>query len=641
MKSRIEKLEARLAKSTKANEARVDVLNELAWELWSTDWDRAEMLAIESKRLASRLNYPRGIAFADINQALNTWQTDLELALSLFMQSLQWFVDHDDIVGKAHTNSILGVLFWGFGDYERGFEYTQKGLGYYEQLDDKDGQAWIHHAIGGFYYDLKKYEDARERFDKALRLFLDTANAAGQSRALNGIGNALHYKQEYQEALQYQERSLQLQSKQRHPISESRTLNDIGLIYQSLGDDDLALKYHQKSLDIRKELDYLPGQTTTLMDLASIHIKREEYETALDIIEEAITLSERIKAKPKIIRALEQKAQIYEKCGRHELALQTVKQLREAENEMLQADTEQKLKSLKTSFQIENAEREKELFRLKNVELRSKNEQLETMIQQLNSTQAQLIQSGKMAALGQLVAGIAHEINTPIGTIKSENDMARRIRDRLSATLEKSALTESANAEIRTILKVLEGNVQNTSLATERIVKIVKSLRNFTRLDQSPFQKSDIHSGLEDTITLIHHQLTPDISIERQYGDIPAIYCYPSELNEVFMNIMQNARQAIKGSGKLTIQTINGNDKVVIAISDTGKGIPPEKLQTLFDPGFASDGKRMKMRTGLYTSHNIILKHKGQLTVESQLSKGSTFTISLPVNLNELLENQN
>jgi two-component system NtrC family sensor kinase len=239
---------------------------------------------------------------------------------------------------------------------------------------------------------------------------------------------------------------------------------------------------------------------------------------------------------------------------------------------------------------------------------------------------SQLIQSEKMAALGLLVAGVAHEINTPMGAIHSNNDIMTRAVGKVRKLLE-----PAPDNEVRRLLDILGEVCRNNEIATERIMKIVRSLKNFARLDEAERKKVNIHEGIESTLSLLRHQLKNRIRIVKRFGDIPEIECYPNELNQVFMNILVNAAQAIKHRGEITVKTWREGDRVKIAISDTGVGIPPENLSKIFDPGFTTKGVGLGTGLGLSICYKIIQDHRG--TIEAESSKqGTTFTISIPLN---------
>ncbi len=252
---------------------------------------------------------------------------------------------------------------------------------------------------------------------------------------------------------------------------------------------------------------------------------------------------------------------------------------------------------------------------------------------ELQRSHAQLLQQEKMAALGQLVAGIAHEMHTPIGTITSNADILTRSLARLRQFFSGEGCPESVrnNPELTRVVGIVEEISRVNQLASDRIIAIVRSLRNFARLDEAEVKSADLHEGIESTLTLVHHQLRNRIKVERQFGQIPRIPCHANQLNQVFMNMLVNASHAIQGTGTITIRTFREDDMVKIQISDTGSGIRPENLHRIFDPGFTTKGVGVGTGLGLSICYKIIQEHGGRIDVQSEVGRGTTFTISLPV----------
>jgi len=260
----------------------------------------------------------------------------------------------------------------------------------------------------------------------------------------------------------------------------------------------------------------------------------------------------------------------------------------------------------------------------------------------LKKAQSQLVQSEKMAALGNLVAGIAHEINTPIGAVNSMYDTVFRSFNRLKSAIEtKIEKDDELIPRLEATFKILDDSSEVIRLGTERVTNLVQRLKSFARLDEAELKTVDIHDGLEETLTLIHHELKQYITVKRKYGNIPPVSCFPSMLNQVFLNLLINSRQAIKEKGTIEISTFVKDTKVHIVIKDNGRGISNESLQKIFDPGFTTKGRGVGTGLGLSISYQIIQQHRGEIKVESVLGKGSTFTVILPMDLEKLLENDN
>ncbi|MCH8955620.1 PAS domain S-box protein [candidate division KSB1 bacterium] len=256
-------------------------------------------------------------------------------------------------------------------------------------------------------------------------------------------------------------------------------------------------------------------------------------------------------------------------------------------------------------------------------------------ITERKQAEAALRQSEKMASLGNLVAGLAHEINSPIGAINSAADTNNLCLKRIENIVKNRDITK--NNDYQRALNILGDNIQITANAGERIAEIVKSLKNFARLDEAEFQQSDIHEGIDSTLTLLNRELKEKVTVIRDYGKIPKIFIYAGELNQVFMNILRNAIQAIENKGTIKIRTFAEKNSVCIQISDSGKGIPPENINRIFDPGFTTKGVGVGTGLALSICYQIIQKHMGEISVESQLGKGTTFTIILPMDLDKLI----
>jgi signal transduction histidine kinase len=262
-------------------------------------------------------------------------------------------------------------------------------------------------------------------------------------------------------------------------------------------------------------------------------------------------------------------------------------------------------------------------------ELSEANVELEAALAALKTAQADLVQSHKMASLGRLSAGIAHEINNPAGAVSSGADINQRCVEKIEAAL--SGLNVSDIGELERVLQIMKDTNQATTNAAHRIADVVTSLKKFSKLDESELQKADIHEGLESTLTLLNRDFGDRITVTKDYGEVPEIECYPAELNQVFMNILRNAVHAIKTSGEIRIRTFADGTGVHVDISDTGEGIPSENIDKIFDPGFTTWGVGVGTGLGMAISHNIIEKHNGRIDVESVLGKGTTFALTLPL----------
>jgi signal transduction histidine kinase len=289
----------------------------------------------------------------------------------------------------------------------------------------------------------------------------------------------------------------------------------------------------------------------------------------------------------------------------------------------------QELSQLTLTQERENARKQIELEEAKKRE--AVLAELQAAHEDLKRTQAKLVQSEKMASLGQLVAGVAHEINTPVGAIHSVRDSLAKAVEKMKAELSKQQPELLEEPAVKRSLTVLNDGLRVIETGSSRVTSIVKRLKTFARLDEAELQLADLHAGIEDTLVLIQHELKKGIEVERDFGEIPKISCYPGALNQVFLNLLVNAAQAIADKGKITIQTRAEGSHVVLRFTDTGSGIAPEIVKRIFDPGFTTKGVGVGTGLGLSICYRIVSEHHGEISVESEAGRGSTFTVRLPI----------
>lgn len=248
--------------------------------------------------------------------------------------------------------------------------------------------------------------------------------------------------------------------------------------------------------------------------------------------------------------------------------------------------------------------------------------------QALARAQASLIQAERMAALGQLTASVAHEINGPIGAIRSSIDLIAGSIDRLKRTID--AYRGDGDSEAQRCLRILGEGVETSRQASARIGDMVTTLRTFTALDEAPRRPVDIHEAIDSALGLLRPTLGKDVKVVRNFGEIAEVQAEPAQLNQVFMTLLRNANEAIEGAGTIKITTSGDHRLIFIKIADDGRGIPPSEQMTLFDVGLSTSGSRVGMRVGLASAYSVVKAHGGQIDVKSEVGVGTEVTIQLP-----------
>lgn len=302
---------------------------------------------------------------------------------------------------------------------------------------------------------------------------------------------------------------------------------------------------------------------------------------------------------------------------------------------------------------LRSAEHYKRDLERRNTELKQSRDELELRKRELESLQAQLVHSEKMASLGQLAAGVAHELNNPAGFILGNMEILKECTlglERLLKFYDEVSLSESEAAEAASIkdeifygstLEDLRSITADCYDGASRIRDVVQNLRTFCRLDEAEFKKVDIHEGLDATIRLLSRYFASgQITLEREFADLPHVDCYAGQLNQVWMNLIANAAQAVKGGGYVKIATWLEGENVAVEIRDNGCGISTESFKKIFDPFYTTKPVGEGTGLGLSVTYSIIERHRGSIDVQSQLGRGTTFTVVIPINARQGTEEQ-
>ena len=288
---------------------------------------------------------------------------------------------------------------------------------------------------------------------------------------------------------------------------------------------------------------------------------------------------------------------------------------------------------------------------LSNIQLHIEERTRFTELQQLNAklaeTQNHLMQSEKMASIGQLAAGVAHEINNPIGFVYSNlGSLEKYVQGTFGllglyeeaesliadAGMREKIASAKNKLDINYIKDDLRALMDESRDGILRVKKIVQNLKDFSHADTAEeWQLSDLHKGLDSTLSIVNNEIKYKAELVKEYGDLPEVECLASQLNQVFMNLLVNAAHAIEGHGIITVRTGREGGEVWVDIADTGQGIAPENMQKIFDPFFTTKAIGKGTGLGLSLSYGIVQKHNGRIEVQSEIGKGTTFRVWLPI----------
>jgi len=254
------------------------------------------------------------------------------------------------------------------------------------------------------------------------------------------------------------------------------------------------------------------------------------------------------------------------------------------------------------------------------------------LLRELKQSRADLVQAKKMAALASLVAGITHEMNSPLGALRSSAEVIARALQKFEKELRTPPF--EIPEPCRPVFAILATSAECCQQACQKISGIVAKLGTFAQLDRADFQRIQIHQCLDSAIDLLRHRTEGRIQVIRDYGELPEVDCWPRELNQAFLNLLENAVEAIEATGRqgqITVKSRHADSFVQFDICDDGCGISPEHLDRIFDPGFTSKGARVGTGLGLPVCYQAIRMHNGRIEVTSKPGAGSTFTVTIPV----------
>jgi len=665
----------------------VRILMELCWE--NRYSNPPEALRYGMQALSLSRNLEMHSEEASINNYLGVIQRnvgDHATALEYFYQARKIAEDHDLDPQLAYSFNNIGDIYNLEDNYQLALEYELKALDIFEDISDSSGIAYCCHQIAQAYANLENYSSALDYDVRAMNIRASIGNRAGVAYSLISIGQNYLKMGEHTEALNKLQKSIEIFTDLNEVFGLSSALHSTGIYYKTVGKPEEAIEHLSRALDIARANDSpmrVRNAAEVLSELyADQHKFREAYEMhilykesydSLYHEENLVKVTQMVLQHEYEQRELLQLAEISRQkqfrnyvmvlfgmvvilviviLNRYNLKKKSNLDLQQKNHEI--ESQKKKLENLFVSLRIKNDElcqqneeiiTQKDHLAMLNHELEKQKHELHNTLNELTQAQTHLVQSEKMASLGQLTAGVAHELNNPINFISASiKPLQRNVEDLLGllekydAVIEKSSLTvefgeveefkESLDLDytVKETQNLFKGIVEGSS----RSMQIVKDLRTFSRMDENEFKPVDIHDGIDSTLLLLHHKMQNRISVEKKYGKIPHVECLPGKLNQVFMNILTNSILAIEDKGEITIETSSIKDRVKIAIKDNGKGMPPEVRDHIFEPFFTTRTVGEGTGLGLSISYSIIEEHAGTIEVASEPGMGTEFIITLP-----------
>ena len=640
----------------------------------------------------------------NITKMAKTWTIiNIDSSLAYARLGLQKALELNDHIGMQANLILLGDGFAQMKEYN-------EALAVYEQVtlltetEDYSISILLNNGKGLVYAAQGKYPEAIEQYQQATALAVANKDKAAESGILVHLGRVYREQGLYPLALETQQKALAIKKSYDLTYMLPDCLEELGLIYEAMGQLDKAIDYFDQSLTIERSRGNQKKAAEILNKLAASYQKERNPIHSIGMAEKALAIAKENNDFEGAAIACTNLSQCYRMLKDFKQSLSYQKLSTNFKDQLFKTERQRLVYALKANFELSKKELENHLLKEKEVllqndlrrkkwtifffclalifasalavlfyrfnkvrsennsllqeqnkEINEQKQELEVLLEKLKSTQSQLIQSEKMASLGQLTAGIAHEINNPVNFIyagiaglkKNLNALMQIVKKYDS--IENSADFVKISPEIKQfkermgyneILRDINGLMQSINDGAERTGSIVKSLKTFSRIESKALNIVNVHQNLDSTLTMLNFQLKGHIKIKRNYAkEVSTIESFNGELNQVFMNILTNAIQAIgKEQGLITITTEDLKEKVTITIADSGIGMSESAKEHLFEPFYTTKEVGEGTGLGLSITYGIIKKHRGVIEVESELGKGTIMIITLPKKQGSLLQ---
>lgn len=614
---RLAELEARVDATRAPNTdpiERVDALVNLAWTLRSTDTKRCYALASEARTLAIDHGYRLGQARAARTMAMSAFSADaIKQVLTLADEAKRLFDEVGDDAGRAGARDYLASLYEFVGDLAGGMDLALEALSIARAANDPIRQGYALSSVGGILTESGDFDEAIERLTEALHLFESVDAHDGVGAICSRLATACRRAGRVSDARRYIDRCVEVAKVTHNDFLRMAAVSASAEIEHGCGNLETAESLYRQSIDCLDE----PVRSVVCVEqrvaLARVLMARGKLDAAeaelLATIQSAYELSV-----VGIASAHQAMADLFERKGDLRNAIHHLKKVGGLKEQIALRDARNKRAQVEARAAMDAAKERAKLNEQRYVEL--------------HAMQAKLVQAERMAVLGRLAAGTAHEINTPLGVLRSHSALVATAIERLLCLL-----PDGATSTTERLTTAFEESQRANDAAIARIAAIADSFKRFSQLDQADLRMYDVNEGLDSALALLAPTVPSRIEIERVLRPVPPIRAWPRAINHAFMTTLENAIQAIDENGTVTAETSATRAHVVIRIRDTGRGMSAEQVANLFDVTLSSEGPRTAMRFGLSAAYATVRDHGGTLTVDSSLGAGTTLTFQFPISI--------
>lgn len=577
--------------------------------------DRGARLARAVQEEARNAGLEHAVAAADIVRVYtDTIDRDPAAVLRRLETAYAVCEAYDDSTHQLYASDLLATVKESMGEYPEALRYAEKSLELAKRVGDTLFAGYALSSLMGVFTAVGEFDLALRKGGRALQLAEEIGSEALEARLRVRLGRVHRVRGDLPAARKELVAARALGQKAHNRFSEAEALIELGRVTELEGDVVEAAALLAKARTHIDDDMWLIAGPKVLVAAMRLCLATQRYEEVELLWKEVEPLAQGFHMVPLLAEAAELRATGFEGRERPADALKALRTHIELRERVMESEAQHAVKRFQVKIEVASAQKDAEIHRLRYVEL--------------EAMQTQLLEAERMAAVGSLAAGLAHEMNTPLGVLRSNLDISERalarLREGLSAVEESGGRTAAA-------LRAL-GTVQTTSReATDRLASWTQGLRRFTRLDEAERQAFDVTEGLEATLELVRPGLGEAIRLEPDLHPVPLLDGWPGRLNQAFLTLVMNAVEAVGPKGMVQVAARSEADAVVVTIEDDGPGIPEAIQEQLFELTFEDGGPRTRFRVGLATVRSIVHRHGGTIAFETAPHRGTTFTLRFPV----------
>ena len=635
---------------------KIRMLTELCWENRYTQPAEALEYGLKALTLVNQIENHE--LEATINNYLGIIQRNIgdhAKALEYFFNAKRIAEEQENETDLAYSFNNIGDIFNMESNYQQALEFELRALKIFETLGDSAGVSYCCHQIALVYTNIYDYMNSLVYDKRAMKIRESLGNRAGVAYSLISIGQTYLKMGKSLECYECLDSSSVLFGELNDSFGLSLALHNKGLYYKSSRETENAAKYFNEALSIGLENDLPIRVRNAAQELSDIYAEQSNFEGAYQMYmlfketydslyqeENLIRITQMVMQNEYEQRELVQLAKIERQTQFRNYLILSFGLVLILVIVIFNRYFIKRKANINLHIKNKEIESQKDHLVLLNYELEKQKSELNITLKDLTQAQTQLVQSEKMASLGLLTAGVAHELNNPLNFINSSiNPLQRNMGDLLSLLNKYETLIDEKNQSreisemkeemdysfvIKETMNLLSGIKEGATRSED----IVKDLRTFSRMDENEYKGVNIHEGIDSTLLLLRHKMQDRISIHKKYGDLQAVECLPGKLNQVFMNILTNSILAIEDTGDIYIGTSVVDDMARITMRDNGMGMSDETMEHIFEPFFSTRAVGKGTGLGLSITYSIIQEHKGTIEVFSKPGEGSEFIITLP-----------